>query len=53
MLITALQTMLKFVLILGMIFGLAFMVLCTALVIICIVGGDASISISRHKAENE
>ena len=53
MLIAMLQAMPKFVLILGMIFGLAFMVLCTVFVIACVVGGDIKISITRHNAEKE
>ena len=53
MLLTMLQAMLKFVLILGAIFGLAFMVVCTALVIACVVRGDISINIVRSRTEEE
>ncbi len=53
MLLAILQAMLKFVLTLGAIFELAFMVICTALVIVCVVRGDISLRITRHNAENK
>lgn len=53
MLLAMLQAMLKFVLILGAIFGLAFMVMCTALVIVCTIRGDISINIVRSRTEEE
>lgn len=49
MLATILQTLFK----LSIIFGLVFMMACTAFVIICLVHGDIKISITRSKAENE
>lgn len=48
MLVTILQTLFR----LCAIFGLAFMVLCTVFVVICIVHGDIKISIVRNGAEN-
>lgn len=53
MLVAILQTMLQFVLKLGAIFGLAFMVMCTFLVIVCVIRGDIKISIIRDKTEKE
>ena len=53
MLVTILQSLLKFTLILSVIFGLAFMVACTVFVIICLVYSDIKISIVRSKTENE
>ena len=53
MLLAVLQAMLKFTFDLGTIFGLAFMVICTILVIVCVVTGDIKISIVRNKAEEE
>jgi len=50
MLLTVLQAMLKFVLILGAIFGLAFMMICTALVVVCVIRGDIKINIIRSKS---
>ncbi|WP_158591421.1 hypothetical protein [Roseburia sp. 1XD42-69] len=53
MLIAILPDLLKFVLRLGMIFGLAFMLACTALVIYCIINGDIKISIVKSEDEKE
>jgi len=53
MLLAILQAMFKFVLILGTIFGLAFMVICTAFVIVCGIRGDISINIVRNRTEEE
>ena len=53
MLLSILQAMFQFVLKLGAIFGLAFMVICTVLVIVCVVTGDIKINITRNKAEEE
>ncbi len=53
MLSAILQAMLKFVLTLGAIFGLAFMVICTVLVIVCAIRGDIRINITRDNAENK
>ena len=51
MLLAILQAMLQFVLKLGAIFGLAFMIVCTVFVIVCIVHGDFKINIVRSKDE--
>lgn len=53
MLLAILQAMLKFIFHLGAIFGCAFMVICTFLVIVCVITGDIKISIVRNKAEEE
>lgn len=53
MLVVIFKNLLKFILSLSVIFGLAFMVACTAFVIICLVHGDIKISIIRSKEENE
>ncbi len=53
MLLAVLQAMFKFTLTLGTIFGLAFMVICTALVIVCVIRGDIRINITRDNAENK
>lgn len=45
-------TILQMLFILGVILGLAFMVLCTVFVIICIIHGDIKISIVRNGAGN-
>lgn len=47
MLSTILQTLFK----LSAIFGLAFMVLCTVFVVVCVVRGDIKISIDRNETE--
>lgn len=52
MLAVIFKNTLKFILSLSVILGLAFMVACTAFVIICLVHGDIKISITRSKAEN-
>ena len=44
MLIAILPDLLKFVLRLGVIFGLAFMLACTALVIYCIINGQYEVT---------
>lgn len=49
----SLQPMLKFVLNIGAILGLAFMVLCTVFVIISIIHGDIRINIVRDETENK
>lgn len=49
----SLQAMLKFVLNIGTIFGLAFMVLCTVFVVICIIHGNIRINIVRDETENK
>lgn len=53
MLIAELQTLIKIVLNLGAIFGLAFMVACTVLVILCIIHGDIKIRIVKNEDEKE
>ncbi|MDE5831358.1 MAG: hypothetical protein K2H53_07380 [Clostridia bacterium] len=53
MLAAILQAMFQFVMKLGAIFGLAFMVICTVLVLVCVVSGDVKINITRSKAEKE
>ena len=53
MLLAILQAMLQFVLKLGVIFGLAFMIVCTVFVIVCIVHGDIKINVIRSKREEE
>lgn len=53
MLATVLQAMFQFVLKLGAIFGLVFMVACTVFVIVCAIRGDIKIKIIRNKAEKE
>lgn len=47
MLATILQILFK----LSVIFGLVFMILCTAFVIVCIIHGDIKINIVRSKDE--
>lgn len=49
MLATILQTLFK----LSAIFGLVFMIACTAFVIACIIKGDIKINIVRNEAEKE
>lgn len=53
MLAAILQALLKFVLRLGVILGLAFMVACTVFVIYCIIHGDIKINIIRNEIEKE
>lgn len=53
MLVAILQALLKFVLRLGIIFGLAFMVACTVFVIYCMVHGDIKINIVKNEIEKE
>ena len=53
MLLAILQAMLKFTFNLGAIVGCAFMVICTVLVIVCVVTGDIKINITRNKTEKE
>lgn len=53
MLLAILQAMFQFVLKLGVIFGLAFMVACTVFVVVCVIRGDIKINIVRNKAEKE
>lgn len=49
MLSTILQILLK----LGVIFGLAFMVLCTVFVVFCIIRGDIKISMIKDETEKQ
>ena len=49
--LSILQALLKFVLRLGVIFGLAFMITCTVFVIVCIIHGDIKINIVRSNEE--
>lgn len=51
MLLAILHAMFKFTFDLGTILGLAFMVICTVVVIVCVVTGDIKISIVRSKEE--
>ena len=51
MLLTILQTLFNFILKLGAIFGLAFMIACTVFVIVCVVHGDIRINIIRNESE--
>lgn len=53
MLTAILQALLKFVLRLGVIFGLAFVVACTVFVIYCIIHGDIKINVIRDEIEKE
>lgn len=53
MLVAILQALLKFVLRLGVIFGLAFMVACTVFVIYCMVHGDIKINLTKDRANKE
>lgn len=46
-----LQTLFDFMLKLGVIFGLTFMVVCTVFVIVCVVHGDIKINIVKSNAE--
>lgn len=49
MLATILQTLFK----LSAIFGLAFMIVCTVFVVVCVIRGDIKIKIVRDEAEKE
>lgn len=49
MLSTILQTLFK----LGMVVGLAFMVLCTVFVVVCVIRGEIKVSITRNENEKE
>jgi uncharacterized membrane protein len=51
--LSILQALLKFVLRLGVIFGLAFMITCTVFVIYCIIHGDIKINVIRNEIEKE
>lgn len=55
MLAVILKNLLEFILSLSIIFGLAFMIVCTVFVIVCIVHGDIKISMVRNEngKENE
>ena len=55
MLLAMLQTLFNFMLKLSVVFGLAFMIVCTVFVIVCIVHGDIKISMVRNEngKENE
>lgn len=53
MLLAILQTLFNFMLKLGVLFGLAFMIVCTVFVIVCIVHGDIKINIVRNEVEKE
>ena len=51
MLLAMLQTLFNFMLKLGVIFALAFMIACTVFVIVCVVHGDIRINIIRNESE--
>ena len=51
--LSILQFCIRFILALGIKLGIAFMVMCTALVIICIFCGDIKINIVRSETEKE
>lgn len=51
--LSILQAIFKFVLRLGVIFGLAFMVACTVFVIYCMVHGDIKINLTKDRADKE
>lgn len=53
MLLAILQTLFNFMLKLGTIFGLVFMIACTLFVIVCVVHGDIRINIVRGSEEKE
>ena len=53
MLLAMLQTLFNFMLKLGVIFALAFMIACTVFVIVCIIHGDIKINIVRSNEEKE
>lgn len=53
MLLAILQTLFDFMLNLGVIFGLAFMIVCTVFVVVCVVHGDIKINIAREGEEKE
>lgn len=53
MLAAILQALFNFVLKLGVIFGLAFMVACTVFVIYCMVHGDIKINLTKDRADKE
>lgn len=53
MLLAILQTLFNFMLKLGVLFGLAFMVACTVFVIVCAIRGDIKINVIRSKTEKE
>lgn len=53
MLLAMLQTLFNFMLKLGVIFALAFMIVCTIFVIVCIIHGDIKINIVRSNEEKE
>ena len=53
MLLAILQTLFNFMLKLGVILGLAFIMVCTVFVIDCIIRGDIKINIVRNEAERE
>lgn len=51
--LATLQFIVKYILTLGAIIGLVFMVLCTVFVIACVIKGDISINMIRSKDEKE
>ena len=51
--LAALQFIVRYVLILSTIIGLAFMVACTVFMIDCVIRGDIKINITRSKDEKE
>lgn len=53
MLLAILQTLFDFMLKLGAILGIAFMIVCTVFVIVCIIHGDIKINIIRNESEKE
>lgn len=53
MLLAMLQALFNFMLKLSVVFGLAFMIVCTVFVIVCIIHGDIKINIVRSNEEKE
>lgn len=53
MLVAVLQAIFKFVLKLSVVFGFAFVAVCTVFVIVCIVHGDIKVSIVRDSVEKQ
>ena len=51
--LATLQFIVKNVLILSTIIGLAVMVACTVFIVVCVINGDIKIKITRSKAEKE
>lgn len=53
MLVVIIQILFKFMLELGAIFALAFMIACTVFVVVCVIRGDIKINIIRNETEKE